>query len=187
MDTQLPEFVLAGLYKDVLVITEPTPSLSAKLVLKGNEINSPEKPNIAQNPAEVKKWWLGSNNRQIAILVEDKSSVFIGDKELEFLTNILKACKLSIADVALINYARTPRSYIELSQDPECTHFLIFGLSPAQLQLQFTFPPYQSQTVDQSHFLLAAPLSAMMSTTQEAKAEKMKLWNALQQFFHLKG
>jgi len=187
MDTQLPEFVLAGLYKDVLVITEPSTPSSAKLVLKGNEINSPEKPNIAQKPAEVKKWWLGSNNRQIAILVEDQSSIYIDEKQLEFLINILKACKLSIADVALVNYVRTPRSYTELSQDPGCTHFLVFGLNPAQLQLQFTFPAYQPQTVDQHHFLLAPPLTAMMSATPEAKAEKMKLWNALQQFFSLKA
>ena len=110
MDTQLPEFVLAGLYKDALVITAPSTPPSAKLVVKGNEINSPEKPNVAQMPAEIRKWWSGSNNRQIAILVDDKSNVFIGEKELEFLTNILKACKLSLQDVALISYAKTPRS-----------------------------------------------------------------------------
>lgn len=187
MDTQLPEFVLAGLYKDTLVITEPSNLPSAKLVIKGNEINSPEKPNIIQKPVQNKNWWLGSNNRQIAIVVEDQANVFIGDQELEFLTNILKACQLSMADVALVNYARTPRSYTELSLNPGCTQFLVFGLNPAQLQLQFSFPPYQPQSVDQYQFLLAAPLSTMMNATPDAKAEKLKLWNALQQFFKLKA
>jgi len=187
MDTQLPEFVLAGLYKDTLVITEPSTPPSAKLVVKGNEINSPEKPKVAEKQVEVPKWWYGSNSQRIAILVEDKSNVFIGEKELEFLTNILKACKLSISDIALINYARTPRSLEELIHDPGCTHFLLFGLSPAHLQLQFNFPLYQPQAVEQNQLLLAAPLSSMMSTSPAAKAEKMKLWNALQQFFQLKG
>lgn len=187
MDTQLPEFVLAGLYKDTLVITEPSTPPSAKLVVKGNEINSPEKPNVAEKQVEVPKWWLGSNHQKIAILVEDKANVFTSEKELEFLTNILKACKLSINDIALINYARTPRSMEELIHDPGCTHFLLFGLSPAQLQLQFNFPQYQSQAVGQNQLLLAAPLGTMMSATPAAKAEKMKLWNALQQFFHLKN
>jgi len=186
MDTQLPEFVLAGLYKDALVITAPSTPPSAKLVVKGNEINSPEKPNIAEKQVEIPKWYLGSNNRQIAILIADKSGQLIKDKELEFLTNILKACKLSIEDIALINYIRTPRSLEELSLDPGCNQFILFGLSPAQLQLQFSFPTYQPQTIGANHLLLAAPLSNMMSPTPEAKAEKLRLWNALQQFFHLK-
>jgi hypothetical protein len=157
------------------------------LVVKGNEINSPEKPNIAEKQVDIPKWYLGSNNRQIAVLIADKSGQLIKDKELEFLTNILKACKLSIDDIALINYIRTPRSLEELIADPGCHQFILFGLSPAQLQLQFNFPNYQPQTVGASQIMLAAPLAQMMSPTAEAKAEKTKLWNALQLFFQLKA
>lgn len=185
MDTQLPEFVLAGLYKDALVITAPSTPPSAKLVVKGNEINSPEKPNLAEKQVETPKWYLGSNNRQVAVLVADKSGRLIGDKELEFLTNILKACKLSVDDIALINYIRTPRSLEELVQDPGCTQFILFGVTTAQLQLQFNVPFYQPQQIGQQQFLLAAPLVKLMEPTAAAKAEKAKLWNALQQFFHL--
>ena len=187
MDTQLPEFVLAGLYKDVLVITEPSTPPSAKVVTKGNEINLAEAVNIPQKAPEIKKWWLGDNNRQIAVLVSDPSNVYIGEQELTFLTNILKACQLGMADIALINMAKTQRSYLELAGNPGCKQFILFGISPAELQLQFNFAPYQSQAVDSYQFLQAAPLNAMMLTTPEAKAEKMKLWQALQQFFHLKG
>lgn len=185
MDTHLPDFVLARLFKDSLVL----PSQSIKPALepepKGSEINLSNSTNSAHDKPEVKKWWLGDNTHKITILLLDKSHVFTGEKELEFLTNILSACHLNLSNVALINYDKTPLGYKEIQINPGCEKLILFGVTPQQIQLQFNFPAYQPQEYEQITFLQAAALPKMMQNSPEAKEEKKKLWFSLKKLFNI--
>src|SRR5437763_825201 len=47
--------------------------------------------------------YLGNNKRNILIIVNNDSVPFLEESEVAFLTNILSACRLSMADVAILN------------------------------------------------------------------------------------
>ena len=51
--------------------------------------------------------YLGQNAKRIALLINNPSVPFLTDSEFSFLTSILTACKLSLADVALLNIYKT--------------------------------------------------------------------------------
>ena len=210
---QLPDFVIADLYTDNLVIgkdLQVTPqaliateksikqeifaSISeTKLVVPkpivANIINHIEKTNSKpKDPITVDteiKWFLGNNGKQITVVIKESGVAFINDRHLEFLSNILNACKLNLGDIALVNYENHPYSYADLKQKLHPKYWIFFDVSTKEIQLPFTIPNYQVQGYDQSQILLAASLLKMDNGTQEAKMEKSKLWASLKNMFQL--
>src|SRR5215216_6730043 len=57
--------------------------------------------------------YLGNNERKILLLVNYPVDLFLPDKELSFLTSVLSACKLSLADVAIVNINLQSEKQIE--------------------------------------------------------------------------
>ena len=90
---QLPATILQGLYSKSLYDLETDKSVS-------NDIQA---GNIAS---------LGNNQKKIAVLVNSTAAIYLPDEELNFLLGILTACKLSMADIALINLAKNIDSTI---------------------------------------------------------------------------
>lgn len=183
MDTHLPDFVLAQLFKNSLVITDSEPAglASQKRNTKGKEITELKTEQIAQE----KKWWLGDGLKNIVILIEDPIHTIIEDSALEFLTNILVACHLGIKDIVIINYHHHPKGYMEIKKQFDAKTFLLFGVNAAQIQLNFTFPFYQPMKYDNCQFILSPKLNTLMQNTPEAKKEKGKLWVGLKNAFQI--
>src|SRR6478736_5030495 len=101
MNIQLPDFVLAGLYKDSIVLAE-------EKIVKPKKVqeqitNKKIKDDLEEKPL-IKKWFLGDNKKNITILLKDPSSVHINEGWLGTLTKLLAACKLNIGDTAIVNY-----------------------------------------------------------------------------------
>jgi hypothetical protein len=203
---QLPDFVIANLYTDQLVlgtdvqskqiIAEPTKETDLKTVAP---IVSPSKEKTIAKPTTIakpkatdpividteKQWYLGNNGKQITIVIKEEGVAYINDKHLQFLSNILNACKLNLGDIALINHSNHAFSYSELKQKLQSKFVLVFDLEPKDLKLPFTIPNYQVQSHDNCKFLFASSLSKMDSDTQDSKIEKSKLWNSLKNMFQL--
>lgn len=160
---QLPAILLQQLYKNALV--EPMGNGTKKTI---------EKPGgIA---------FLGSNQQQITIVANDNSSIYLPDSDLNFLMGILSACKLSMADVALVNIAKTAAlTYNKIQEELNAGIILLFDTSPAQLQLPLQFPHYQIQKFNNQVYLSAPALSIIAAD----KAEKTRLWNCLKQIFSI--
>jgi len=175
----LPNFIIADLYNDSLVISIEEGKNSTKLISsKGN--TQPAKESIKQ-PS-----FFGENNKKITIIVNDDKAVFLRDEWLEFLINILAACKLAIADVAIINIAQ--QSEINISSIKNITEpkfVLLFDISTTQVGLPLLVPEYQVQNFDNCTFLVSASLSKMLGSGDLVKAEKTKLWNSLKRMFSL--
>jgi len=126
--------------------------------------------------------FLGSNQKQITIIAADESTIYLPDEDLNFLMGILGACKLSMADVALVNIAKTAAlTYSEIEEQLNAETILLFGVDPAQLQLPLQFPHYQVQKFNNRVYLSAPPLPGIAAD----KAEKTKLWNCLKQVFSI--
>lgn len=169
-DLQLPDFLIADLYKNSLVIADDEPGTAEK---------KPEKAKILTD----RQWFLGSNLRNITLLVHEKEAVYLKDDALQFLSSILGACHLNLGDVAIVNYFSDPLDYAELKEKLSPAFLIAFGVTAQAMQLPFTIPNYQIQNYDHCQFLLSMPLESMLQNSQDAKLEKSKLWLCLKKMF----
>jgi hypothetical protein len=123
---------------------------------------------------------LGNNEKNIVIIVNEKDSLYLPDQELQFLTGILTACKLSLSDVAILNIQKNSTAdYLSIHQILNPSVILMFQVNTDQISLPLTFPRYQIQQYNNQTYLCAPGLS----TIEKDKSEKLKLWNALKQIF----
>lgn len=148
--------MLADLYSDVLV-----------------EINATGVPEPAS------KTYLGSNEKNILIIVNTADAVFLEDEELTFLTNILSACHLSLADVAIINWLN--KETASIASELNSKNVLLFGISPLQFGLPINFPYFQIQNFDKTDYLTAPALSVISNDVQIKK----ELWSSLKKMFRI--
>ncbi|MDR0791738.1 MAG: hypothetical protein LBE82_00400 [Chitinophagaceae bacterium] len=181
---KLPDFVIADLYKNSLVIigdevTNNTHEISK--ADKNTELPDADKPDIAKPALQ----WLGDNNKFITIVVNDPANAFISDAAFNFLTNILAACKLTIADVAIINLAKKEYDYREIIDALHSKYLLIFGIDARTLNIPVSLSNYSPEEKNNCRFLSAVSLEMMNQNTDEAKKEKGKLWSCLKKIFSL--
>ena len=126
--------------------------------------------------------FLGNNQKKIAILVNSEAAIYLPDDELNFLLGILTACKLSMADIALVNLAKNPDMvYAALSEQLKAEKVFLFGLNAASIELPLQFPHYQVQQFNNQVYLSSVSLNEM----QANKEEKLKLWNCLKNIFSI--
>ena len=159
----LPDTILQGLYSKCLYDLE-----TDKSVLTGIQT-----PGIS---------FLGTNQKKITVLVNCETAIYLPDDELSFLLGILTACKLSMADIALVNLAKNPDlNYSFLTEQFKAEKVFLFGLNAAAIALPLEFPHYQVQQFNNQVYLSSLSLSEL----QANKEEKMKLWNCLKKIFSI--
>lgn len=175
---ELSPFMLAGLYKSSLIESEIIPGIK-----KADQINKIAEKSTKSIPVETAPWkWLGNNLKHIIIVVNNHEVVYLPDNELTFLTGILTACKLTIADVAIINLNNHPQvSYKELTSFFKSRVVLLFNINPTSFGLPLDFPQYQIQSFAGNTFLYSSSLNEL----ENDKLEKSKLWVSLKRLFNL--
>jgi hypothetical protein len=109
--------------------------------------------------------------------------VFVPEADLQFLTKMLGACKLNMADVAIINHATAPVAIDQLKVQLQPKSLLLFGVEPADIQLPISFPPFKEQAYAGTTYLFTPSLTALNQETEEAKLLKRKLWECLKRMF----
>jgi hypothetical protein len=132
------------------------------------------------NAFEKKIHYLGGNLQHILIVINKEGDHFLSDSEFDFLAKILASCKLTIADVAIINWAgKTENSYPAIISALATKIVVLFDLDPLQFGLPLFFPLFQIQPFNQCSFLSAPSLHLLESDMQEKK----NLWAALKKLF----
>ena len=145
-----------------------------------------ETMNSSEASEKIKIASLGENKGNILFLVNNKEYKFLADNEMKLLSDLISACKLSMADISLVNFNQNPGiNYQDLIEQFHSKKILIFGIASSELQLPFTIPYYQVQKYAGSDILLAPSLATIMGTSQEAKLEKSKLWLCLKKMFNV--
>lgn len=125
---------------------------------------------------------LGNNRKHILILVKNQQAVFLLDEELNFLAEILLACRLSLDDVKLVNvHAHTGIIYKPLLEQFKSRIILLFDVEPGLIGLPVSFPHYQLQAFSGCTFLYSPSLKRL----ENDKVEKSKLWVCLKRLFNL--
>lgn len=180
--TQLPAFLIADLYKSNLVLVTGVPTPITEKAVAEKPAAKTVKPT---KQAEAKEWFLGSNQKNITLVVNETGARYLKDDSLQFLSSILSACKLNLGDVAIVNYHQDPVDYLLVKEKLAPRFLLLFDVTAKQVQLPFTIPFYQVQDYDKCQILLVPSLEKMLGVSQEAKLEKSRLWLSLQKMFQV--
>lgn len=173
---KLPAFVITGLYPDSIVDVP---------VNAGDQLIKPApQPTVHINKQSVGATYqsIGGNLRNILIMVNYPGISFLPDDDLKFLTGVLGACKLSLADVAIVNKSNYPlATFKELGSFFKSKIVFLFDISPLDFGMPMDFPHYQIQPFAGNSFLYATSLKNLA----EDKPEKTKLWVSLKRLFNL--
>ncbi|GAB3431861.1 hypothetical protein [Niabella aquatica] len=125
---------------------------------------------------------LGNNQKNILIAVTYENIAHLPDPQLDFLMQLLKACQLSLNDVALINLGNYKDiGYTDILSYFQAKTILLFGISPQQLGFPFETPQYQVQAF--THYtVIHAPA---LHDLQNDKPAKGLLWTGLKKIFNV--
>ena len=167
----LPNFLIADLYKGILV--EDEIKINTKKVAETKE------------DKHISVSFLGSNNKQVVIVINDNDAAIIGDEKLQLLTNLLTACKLSLADVAIVNVNNKQIVYNQIKTALQPKFLILMGIDAKAFKLPIIFPEYKIQHYDNCPILLTSDLNNLLGTTTEVKVEKSKLWLSLKLLFSI--
>lgn len=167
-DIELPAFLLADLYKENLVAGEEA-------------ISVPEVPQ-KDRPATIQ--YLGSNQKNICLLVNYENDVYLPEEQLNFLSAILQACKLNLGDVAIVNYHRQKIAFEDLKKQLHCSFLFIFGVDTTALGLK-KIPPFSITSFDDCNIVLSPESEQLNNNSPESKLLKSKLWLCLKQLFNV--
>ena len=160
----LPEFLLSSLYKFHLI--DPFEEKKELIPVKKQEL--------------IQWKFLGNNEKNILIIVDCKNETHLPDDQLDLLTNLLSACKLSVGDIALLNIASNPPVFYK-----DCCDFFkskivfLFGVEPVSIGLPVSFPQFQIQPFSGLSYLFLPPLNAI----NDDKVLKSKLWVCFRRIF----
>ena len=192
--TILPAVALVSLFKDTLVLPDQKMKsieneVTAAITAKGKEnlaiTSTHEAVNEEQSVTPTPIKYLGDHVKKIIIIVHDDEAVYLNETDLGLLSSILNACKLTLADIALINTAKQPLSLHEILATLPSQLVLVFELTGAQLKIKLPATLYKPIVLGETHILFSSSLHRMQGADQDAKLEKSKLWNALKLLFKL--
>ena len=151
----------------------------ARIVEEKNTAIAEEEPLIAP----IK--FLGEHQKKILVLVQDMDAVHLNERAFDLLTSILNACKLTIADIALINLANKNFSLHQILTQVPSDLVLVFDINPTQLKIKLPTKLYTPILLGETQLLFSNNLSQMQGIDQASKIEKTKLWTALKIIFNL--
>ncbi|MBS1666030.1 MAG: hypothetical protein JST58_01495 [Bacteroidetes bacterium] len=165
-DTKLNTATLVGLYKNVLVA-------------------SPQKVQDSELATNKKYKFLGKNKKSVLLVNDCKDAVFVSEKELNFISKLLEACKMNLEDIAIVNKASEDINITELKNQLAPKTIIFFGVAPTDIKLPIHFPMFKLQEYDGCVYLSAPNLEELDQNTNEGKILKSKLWVCLKQLFGL--
>ena len=168
---QLTDIIVTEWYKDAL------------LPLAKGPIPAAPPAAVAPTPDPAPYKILGNNRRHITLLVHSPGSGFMPDNQLTFLTKILEACRMTLADVAIVNNATAPVTITALRQQLQPRIVLLFGVEPTAIRLPINFPTFKQLSYDDCTYLSSPALDQLVPDTGDSKLLKSKLWVSLKTLF----
>ena len=159
---QIPIGMIGELYKNSLVVLDENQIIGHSLK--------------AQNIQ-----FLGGNQKNILILVNDPNSVHLNETDLQFLTKILTQCKLTLADVSIINTMNLQHiSFEDLCNKLNPKQIICFGNDDFELPISST-EEYQIHNHNDRSYLFAKDLHLLINDTNEKKS----FWASLKKMFSI--
>lgn len=172
---------IALLFKNSLIEVNPEQPVPTKA--KGNIEPTKIKSETIAPEIKQDKWkYLGENKKKTLVVVRYPDAVHIPDKQLSFLTKLLAACNLNLADVAILNF----HNYNSSDFDALINYFkskivLLFDVESGDFGMPMVFPQFQVQGYKDTVFVSSPSLEII----EPDKNLKGKLWTCLKKIFNL--
>lgn len=125
--------------------------------------------------------FLGKNRKGILVISSSENAAFLTDSEFSFLTSILMACKLTLEDVAVVNWLHFEGLSEQILNEVRSDKVLLFHVNPVTFGLPINFPHFQTQQFDGRTYLYAPSLGDIEADL----GVKKQLWNSLKRLFNL--
>lgn len=154
---------------------------TSSILFSKNLISFEDSVPLEEENKPMKITSLGENQKHILFLTSDVNHKFLPDNEMELLTNLVSACKLSMADISLVNFHSNQLNYQQFNEYFQPKKMLLFGVDTSDLELPFTIPFFQIQNFNSQEYLTAPALKDLL----ENKNLKKDLWKSLQKLFQL--
>jgi hypothetical protein len=119
----------------------------------------------------------------VLVVLHEPDAVHCSEEHLGFLTKILAAVGLGMADVAIVNAARHPLAYPALKAQLPASTALYFGIEPFSVGVPMRIPYFQVQQWDSCQFLYAPALPDLNGSGPAQVEQKKLLWAALKKIF----
>ena len=130
--------------------------------------------------SKIKISSLGGNQKKTLFLVNNSATKFLDDEEMVLLTNLTTACKLSMEDIALVNYFNCDnKNYKYLIDYFQAEKILMFGIPLTEMDIPFIIPDFQIQSYSGKLFMAVPALNEFINN-QDLKKD---LWKCLQKIF----
>jgi len=202
----LPPVVLVSLFKDSLVLSEnkinpalmeeQNANLAAdqeafakknKKIVPSIESTIKEEVSVPEEAMEALTnfKYLGDHHKKIVVLVNDPVSVYLNEADFILLTSILNACRLTIADIALVNIGNQKAGLHQILHLLPSKLVIAFELDSKALKIKLPTQLYKVIPLGENNLLFSKSLASMQGTDANAKQEKAKLWAVLKQIFQL--
>jgi len=178
---QLNPALLADMYKTSLVDTNDRSGEGEKAQTVSLHTKTTANSDQDTTNAKAVNWkYLGDYRKSILIIVRYNDFPHLPDEQLSFLSTILGACKLDLADVAILNIANTsPASYKTIQEKFKSSFTILFGLTPEEFEMPLSFPEFQVQAFNNCTFLH----TPVLEMVEGDKVLKSKLWVCLRKMF----
>jgi hypothetical protein len=177
---QLPDFLIADLYKDSLVELESFKEVES---VKYEEKIIQKIESQVEAPKSIK--FLGENRKNITVIVNTDKAAIISDADLTFLSNILKACGFNLGDIAIANKHDQDIQFTSIREQLSANYILLFNVDPFAIGLPFTIPHFQVQPYADATIITAPALAVLNQPTEESRLLKTKLWMSLKRLFNI--
>jgi DNA polymerase III psi subunit len=133
-----------------------------------------------KTPISMDFSYLGKNQKNILILVNDDTNKVSTENGVLLLRNIVKAIGLQGDDFALVNYSQYPdANFQQLHQFFKCKLMLAFGVSNLQLSLE-DMPLHQLFKYQETQMVFTHNLAVLDGENEVKKI----FWKSLQQIKH---
>lgn len=122
----------------------------------------------------------GRAGKNILIITNNEKQAGLPDEDLAFLTKVLSACQLGLADVAIVNWSSAPhQNAAAMIKQFSAKSVILFGMAAEAFGLPANSPLYTVNSVQGQQYVIAPSLNEIEKT----KEAKTKLWASLKQLF----
>ncbi len=136
----------------------------------------------ATNKNEPEIDYLGGNEKKIIFIATDNENKYLNDTLMNFLNELLNACKLTMADIALVNFHQKKIiSYQELIVELNAQKIVVFGLTANDIALPLGISFFQVQKFQQQEYLMCPSLEEIWLN----RDLKKQLWNCFKEIFEI--
>ena len=148
-----------------------------------NSLVALDTPQIKSNSLKPQSLnFLGKNQKQILILVNDNEAVHLNDADTVLLTGILNACKLNFNDIALLNLSQLSEIDLALLKDHFNPNVMIaFDINLNSIGIDQYYDNFVINNLKTITFLNATSLSQIGKNVEEKK----QLWSCLKSIFSI--